>query len=90
MSKDQNVVIQATYPWLLDGMDLTFTMGPEGEYDYTNYIVVGTAEYNPAGAGDGFEVTLTIPDSLRGAGIIVVRLEVENTGYYGSDWFTNE
>ena len=89
-AKDQNVVLQATYPWLLDGMDLTFTMGPEGEYDYTNYIVVGTAEYSPSGAGDGFEVTLTIPDSLRGAGIVVVRLEVENTGYYGSDWFTNE
>ena len=92
-TKDQSVVLQATYPWLLDGSDLYFRMGPDGEYDYTKYIVVGTAEYQPTG-GQGFEVTLNIPDSLRGTSSIVVLLDT-GTGwgendYHGTDYFTNE
>lgn len=89
-TKDQSVVLQATYPWLLDDMDLTFKMGPDGVFDFADYIVVGNAKYSPDGSGNGFEVTLTIPDSLRGAGTIVVLLEVENTDYYGTDYFVNE
>ncbi|BBB47467.1 hypothetical protein [Pelolinea submarina] len=88
--KDQSVVLQATYPWLLDDMDLTFKMGPEGEYDYTKYIVVGTAHYSPQGSAQGFEVTLNIPDSLRGSNLVVVLLETDMADYYGSDYFTNE
>jgi len=88
--KDQSVVLQATYPWLLDGMDLTFKMGPEGEYDFTKYIVVGTAHYDPEGSAQGFEVTLNIPDSLRGSSLVVVLLETNMADYYGSDYFTNE
>ena len=87
--KDQKVVLQATYPWLLDDMDLTFKMGPEGVYDYSDYIVVGTAKYEPSGS-QGFEVELTIPDSLRGSSLIVVLLETNNSQYYGTDYFTNE
>ncbi|MDK2979667.1 MAG: hypothetical protein PWQ55_14 [Chloroflexota bacterium] len=90
-TKDQSVVLQATYPWLLDGMDLTFKMGPEGEYDYAQYIVVGTAGYHPQGSAQGFEVTLNIPDSLRGNGnLVVVLLETNMADYYGTDYFTNE
>jgi predicted small secreted protein len=88
--KDQSVVLQATYPWLLDDMDLTFKMGPEGEYDYTKYVVVGTANYSPQGSAQGFEVTLNIPDSLRGSNLVVVLLETNMADYYGSDYFTNE
>ena len=88
--KDQSAVLQATYPWLLDGMDLTFKMGPEGEYDFTQYIVVGTAHYHPEGSAQGFEVTLNIPDSLRGSNLVVVLLETNMADYYGTDYFTNE
>ncbi len=88
--KDQSVVLQATYPWLMNDMDLTFKMGPDGLYDFTQYIVVGTAHYNPQGAAQGFEVTLTIPDSLRGTPTIVVLLESDVADYYGTDYFANE
>ena len=49
--KDQEVVLQATYPWLLDDMDLTFRMGVDGVYDFSEYVIVGTARYMPTGAG---------------------------------------
>jgi hypothetical protein len=88
--KDQSVVLQATYPWLLDDMELTFKMGPDGVYDYSEYIVVGTAHYQPQGSAQGFNVTLNIPDSLRGTGTIVVLLETDMDDYYGTDYFTNE
>lgn len=88
--KDQSVVIQATYPWLMDNMDLTFKMGPDGVYDFSQYIVVGTAHYSPNGAAQGFEVSLNIPDSLRGTQTIVVLLETDVSTYYGTDYFTNE
>jgi len=89
--KDQSVTVQATYPWLLDDMDLTFKLGPDGIYVYDDYIVAGTAKYQPDGsAGYGFQATLNIPDSLRGTGTIVVRLETNNTEYFGMDFFANE
>ncbi len=88
--KDQSVVLQATYPWLMADMDLTFKMGPDGVYDFTQYIVAGTAHYSPEGAAQGFEVKLTIPDSLRGTPTLVVLLETDVDGYYGTDYFTNE
>ncbi|MDO9546214.1 MAG: hypothetical protein Q7J07_05635 [Pelolinea sp.] len=89
--KDQTVTVQATYPWLLNDMDLRFKMGPEGLYDYSQYIVVGTAKYTPdSSKGYGFQVTLNIPDSLRGTDSIVVRLETNDTNYFGSDFFAND
>jgi hypothetical protein len=89
-TKDKSVVLQTTYPWLLDGMDITFKMGPDGVYDYSEYIVVGTAKYSPEGAGAGFEVTLNIPDAMRGTNTIVVLLETSSSEYYGTDYFVNE
>ena len=89
-TKDQEVVLQAAYPWLLDDMDITFRMGPDGVYDFSDYIIVGTARYSPTGAGDGFTATLTIPDSLRGTQTIVVVLESDVDDYYGTDYFVNE
>jgi hypothetical protein len=90
-TKDLSVTVQASYPWLLNKMDLTFKMGPEGNYDFEQYIVVGTAKYEPdASKGYGFTVTLNIPDSLRGISSIVVLLETNDPNYYGSDFFTNE
>ena len=89
--KDQTVTVQATYPWLLNDMDLTFKMGPEGTYDYNQYIVVGTAKYEPdSSKGYGVQATLNIPDSMRGTNIIVVRLETNNSEYFGMDNFVNE
>jgi len=88
---DQSIVLQASQNWLLYNMDLTFKMGPDGLYDFSKYIVVGTAKYKPDGTkGYGFEVELTIPDSLRGTENIVVRLETNNTNYWGSDIFSNK
>ncbi len=87
--KDQTVTVQGSYPWLLNDMDLTFKMGPEGLYDYSKYVVVGTTNYKPEGS-QGFRVTLNIPDSLRGTGTIVVLLETNDPNYYGSDYFANK
>ena len=89
--KDQTVTVQATHPWLLDSMDLTFKLGPDGMYDYSQYIVAGTAKYEPdSSKGYGFQATLNIPDSLRGIGTIVVRLETNNAEYFGTDYFNND
>jgi hypothetical protein len=87
--KDQTVTIQGSYPWLLNNMELTFKMGPDGMYDFDKYIVVGTTNYKPEGS-QGFRVTLNIPDSLRGTGTIVVLLETNDPNYYGSDYFVNK
>ena len=87
--KDQTATIQGSYPWLLNNMELTFKMGPDGVYDYSKYIVVGTTTYKPEGS-QGFRVTLNIPDSLRGTGTIVVLLETNDSNYYGSDYFENK
>ena len=91
VEKDQTVVLQASQSWLLYNMDLTFKMGPDGLYDFSKYIVTGTAKYKPDGTkGYGFEVELTIPDSLRGTENIVVRLETNNVNYWGSDIISNK
>lgn len=88
--KDQTVVIQGSYPWLQNNMDLTFKMGQPDSYDFENYVVVGTGKYKPDGSkGYGFRVTLNIPDSLRGSGQIQVRLETNVSGYVGMWWFEN-
>ena len=52
--------------------------------------MVGTAHYSPEAAAQGFEVTLNIPDSLRGSSTIVVLLQTDVASYYGSDYFVNE
>jgi hypothetical protein len=91
VEKDQTVVLQASQSWLLYNMDLTFKMGPDGLYDFSKYIVAGTAKYKPDGTkGYGFEVELNIPDSLRGTENIVVRLETNNVNYWGSDIISNK
>jgi len=88
--KDQTVVIQGTYPWLQNNMDLTFKMGHPDSYDFENYTVVGTGKYKPEGAeGYGFRVTLNIPDAMRGLDRIQVRLETNVSGYVGMWWFEN-
>ena len=87
--KDQTATIQGSYPWLLNNMELTFKMGPDGMYDFSKYVVVGTTTYKPEG-GQGFRVTLNIPDSLRGTGTVVVLLETNDPNYYGSDYFQNK
>lgn len=89
--KDQTVTVQGTYPWLQKGMKLTFKMAPEGTYDLSSYLVAATADYSPDGSkGYGFQVTLNIPDSLRGTARIIVRLDTDVSAYYGTDWFTNQ
>ena len=89
--KDQTVTVQGSYPWLLNNMDLTFKMGPDGMYDFSKYIIVGTTTYKPdPSLGYGFRVTLNIPDGLRGSGTLVVLLETNDPNYYGSDYFANK
>ncbi len=91
IEKDKSVEVQGTYPWLQDKMELTFKMGPEGNYDFSKYVVAGTAKYEPDGSkGYGFKTTLNIPDALRGMETIVVLLETNNPNYYGSDFFSNK
>jgi len=86
---DQKVTIQSAHPYLYKDETLTFTMGPEGEYDYSKYIVTGTAKYQPDENGSNFSVTLNIPDALRGVGQIVVRLETKDPNRYGMIFFDN-
>ena len=84
--KDQTATVQGSYPWLLDNMELTFKMGPDGMYDFSKYVVVGTSTYKPEGS-QGFRVTLNIPDSLRGTGIYRCDgLKPTNPDYFGSDY----
>ena len=70
-------------------MDITFKMGPEGQYDYDTYIVVGTSTTNRMPQGYGFRVTLNIPDSC---GALLDRCATGNrsASYYGSDFFANK
>lgn len=86
---DQKITLQSAHPYLYKDEDLTFTMGPEGEYDYSKYIIVGTAKFQPDGNGNNFAVTLNIPDALRGVGQIVVRLETKDPNRYGMIFFDN-
>ncbi|NMB61960.1 MAG: hypothetical protein GYA18_06430 [Chloroflexi bacterium] len=87
--KDQSVTMQATNSWLMKGWNLTFTMRPNGA-DESQGIVVGTAVYDTDGS-PGFQVTLTIPDSLRGFETIIVRLDSDDcSAYYGTDCWGQE
>jgi hypothetical protein len=71
-------------------MKLTFKMAPEGVYDLSTYIVAATSTYSPDGSkGLGFKLILNIPDALRGTKTIVVRLDTESSGYWGSFFFDN-
>ncbi|RJQ40283.1 MAG: hypothetical protein C4545_08900 [Anaerolineaceae bacterium] len=86
---DQSVTIQGTNSWLMKGWKLSFTMRPNGA-DESQGIVVGTAVYDTAGS-PGFQVTLTIPDSLRGFETIIVRLDSDDcTTYYGTKCYGQE
>ena len=81
--------MQGTNSWLMDGWDLTFTMRPNGA-DESQGIVVGTAVFDTEGS-PGFQVTLTIPDSLRGFETIIVRMESEECStYYGTECYGQE
>jgi len=88
--KDQTVTMQSSHPYLYGDEELTFTMGAEGEYDYSKYIVVGTVKYQPdSSKGLNFQVTLTVPDSLRSMGQIVVRMETIDPNRYGMFYYDN-
>jgi hypothetical protein len=87
--KDQSVTIQGTNSWLLKGWNLTFTMRPNGA-DEAQGIVVGTVVYD-SNSSSGFQVTLTIPDALRGFETIIVRLDSDEcTTYYGTECYGQE
>ncbi|MGV8025808.1 MAG: hypothetical protein AB2L18_04535 [Anaerolineaceae bacterium] len=87
--KDQSVTIQGTNSWLLKGWNLKFTMRPNGA-DEAQATVVGTAVYDTDGSS-GFQVTLTIPDALRGFETIIVRLDSDDCStYYGTKCYGQE
>jgi len=89
--KDQTVTVQVSHPYVGKDMDLEFKMGQDGNYDFGSYIVAGTATYAPTGeSGYNFQVTLNIPDSLRGTPIIIVRMEAVGTTVWGMDNFENK
>ena len=82
--KDQTITIQSSHPYLYKGEDLTFKLAPDGEYDLSKYILAGIAKYEPdSSKGTNFQVTLNVPDSLRGVSVIVVRLDTIDTGRGG-------
>ena len=84
--QDQKMTLQGTNSWLRKDWNLTFTMRPNGA-DASQGIVVGKAVYDTEGS-PGFQVTLNIPDSLRGFEIIIVRLISDDcTAYYGAECF---
>ena len=56
-------------------MELTFKMGPDGEYDFQQVYCCRHQPLTNPKAHRAFRVTLNIPDSLRGTGTIVVLLE---------------
>jgi len=87
--KDQSVTIQGTNSWLMKGWNLKFTMRPNGA-DEAQGTVVGTAVYDADGSS-GFQVTLTIPDALRGFETIIIRLDSDEcTTYYGTECYGQE
>ncbi|HAF60920.1 MAG TPA: hypothetical protein DCK95_01180 [Anaerolineaceae bacterium] len=87
--QDKSVTIQGTNSWLLKGWNIKFTMRPNGT-EASQGIVVGTAVYDADGS-PGFQVTLTIPDTLRGFETIIVRLESDDCStYYGTDCYGQE
>jgi len=89
VAKDKNVTLQISNPFFADGTDITFLMGPDGEYDFSKYLTAGVAEFKPTDSGRFFEVKLNIPDSLRGKEKIVVRVETENPIVFNLGNFQN-
>ncbi|MEM5773405.1 MAG: hypothetical protein AAGU05_00280, partial [Anaerolineaceae bacterium] len=80
--KDTTVTIETSnFP-----AEETFTvyMGPIGSLGI-NGIEVATTE---TGAGGTLELTFDIPEDLKGAEMIAIRLESES-GYYSYNWFAN-
>ena len=63
----------------------TVTMGNFGTYAL-NGIVVATTD---SGTGGSFEATYTIPDSLKGQGMIAIRMDNATGYYYSYNWFYN-
>jgi hypothetical protein len=63
----------------------TVSMGNFGTYAL-NGVVVGTTD---SGAGGSFEATYTIPDSLKGLGMIAIRMDNPTGYYYSYNWFYN-
>ncbi len=87
--KDQSVTVQGTNSWLMKGWNLTFTMRPNGT-DESQGVVVGKAVYD-SDSSSGFQVTLTIPDTLRGFETIIIRMDsTECTTYYGTECYGQE
>jgi len=87
--KDQSVTLQGTNSWLMKGWNVKFTMRPNGTEE-SQGIVVGTAVYD-SDSSSGFQVTLNIPDSLRGFETIIVRLDSDDcTTYYGTECYGQE
>jgi hypothetical protein len=81
--KDSTVVIHTNnFP---PNEKFTVSMGNFGTYAL-NGVVVGTTD---SGAGGSFEATYTIPDSLKGLGMIAIRMDNPTGYYYSYNWFYN-
>lgn len=79
---DQSVTIHTSnFP---ANQNFTVTMGPMGTRG-VNGIVVGTTN---SGNGGSFTATYTIPERLRGARQIAIRLQSPQ-GYFSYNWFYN-
>ena len=63
----------------------TVRMGHFGGYALDGMIVATT----DSGAGGTFQATYTIPDSLKGQGLIAIRLDNPTGYFYSYSWFTN-
>ena len=66
------------------GQAFTVRMGPYGTFGI-NGEVVGTTD---SGSGGSFDATYSIPESLKTAEAIAIRMD-SSRGYYAYNWFTN-
>ncbi len=66
------------------GQTFAVTMGPMGTLGINGYQVASTN----SGAGGSFTATYTIPEQLKGAYQISIRLQ-SGQGYYSYNWFYN-
>jgi hypothetical protein len=81
---DTSVTIQtANFP---ASEHFTIRMGLYGTLG-VNGVVVGTTD---SGAGGSFQATYVIPDSLKGQGMIAIRMDNDNGYYYSYNWFFNK
>ena len=67
------------------GQTFAVTMGPMGTLGIDGYLVTNTN----SGAGGSFTATYTIPEQLKGAYQIAIRLQ-SRQGYYSYNWFYND